>query len=132
MNRSLGHRTATLRNLARALFLTRDAEGNHTERIETTVTKARVLRPFVERLITYGKKGTLHHRRLAFAMAQDKQLVHRIFSEVAGRYEERPGGYTRIVRTRRRQGDGAEMAFIELVDRPAEDLLLSQEAEATE
>lgn len=128
LNRAVGHRTALLRNLVRALVLTKDDNGNNIERIETTIQKAKGLQPFVESLITLGKKGTLHHRRQAFAQLQDKYTVHRLFEELAPRYKERNGGYTRIVRTRRRQGDGAEMALIEFVDRPA----ASVPAEGTE
>jgi len=119
MNRELGHRTCTLRNLTRGLILQKNAQGEYLERIETPATKAKTLRPFVEKLITLGKKGTLHHRRQAFALLQDKEAVHRIFEDLAKRYSARPGGYTRIMHTRRRMGDGVEMAFIELVDRTA-------------
>ena len=118
LNRSLGHRTATLRNLAKALILQEDAEGNKLERIETTVMKAKTLRPYVEKLITLGKKGTLHHRRQAFAQIADKDAVTQLFDVLAPRFKERTGGYTRIILGRRRQGDGAEMAYIQLIDRP--------------
>lgn len=118
LNRSLGHRTATLRNLAKSLILCEDNSGNRIERIETTAVKAKTLRPFVERIITLGKKGTVHHRRQAFAQLADKQAVHRVFEELAPRYKDRTGGYTRIILGRRRMGDGAEMAFIEFIDRP--------------
>jgi large subunit ribosomal protein L17 len=117
MGRSLGHRTATLRNLARALVLSEGADGNKLYRIETTATKAKVLRPFIENLITLGKKGTVHHRRQAFQKLQCKQTVHCIFEELAPAFKDREGGYTRITRTRYRMGDAAEMAYIELVDR---------------
>ncbi len=121
LNRSLGHRTATLRNLARALILQTNEDRENPvnlERIETGAVKAKVLQPFVENLITLGKKGTLHHRRQAFAKLQDKEAVHRIFEVLAPRYKDRQGGYTRVIRTRRRMGDGCEMAYIEFVDRP--------------
>ncbi len=117
LNRPTGHRTATLRNLTRALVLTKDDEGNYTDRIETTTAKAKVLKSFIEKQITLGKKGSVHHRRMAFSNLQCKETVHRIFEELGPRYQERPGGYTRVIRTRRRAGDGAEMAFIEFVDR---------------
>lgn len=117
LNRPTGHRTALLRNLAKALVLSEDAEGNKLERIETTAVKAKVLKSFIEQAVTLGKKGTVHHRRLAFSRLQDKAAVHRIFEEIAPRYADRSGGYTRIIRTRRRLGDGAEMAYIEFVDR---------------
>jgi len=99
-----------LRNLTIALI-------THGQ-IETTAVKAKTLRPFVERLITLGRKATLHHRRLAFAQVPDKVIVHKVFEEIAPRYKDRNGGYTRILLGRRRMGDGAEMAFIELIDRP--------------
>lgn len=111
MNRKLGHRTATLRNLAKALI-------TH-ERIETTATKAKTLKPWVEGIITLGKKGTLHHRRQAFTKLQDKDAVHKVFETLAGRFASRNGGYTRVIRTRQRMGDAAEMALIEFVDREA-------------
>jgi large subunit ribosomal protein L17 len=119
LNRTLGHRTATLRNLTRSLVLQQDENGQHKERIETGLVKAKVLRSYVEKLITLGKKGTLHHRRQAFAILQDKEAVHRIFEVLAKRYATRPGGYTRILQTRRRMGDGCDMAFIEFIDRAA-------------
>ncbi|MBI1291794.1 50S ribosomal protein L17 [bacterium] len=132
MNREIGHRTATLRNLTRGLILQQDASGAYLERIETVATKAKTLRPYVEKLITLGKKGTLHHRRQAFAILQDKEAVHRIFEDLAKRYANRPGGYTRILHTRRRMGDGVEMAYIEMIDRPvAAAPAASSEAEAT-
>lgn len=113
MNRPTGHRNATLRNLAKALI--------EHGRIETTATKAKVLRPFVENLVTLGKKGTLHHRRLAFSRLCDKRAVHKVFEVVGPLFADRDGGYTRIVRTRRRAGDAAEMAIIEFVDWPEGD-----------
>ena len=108
MNRSLGHRTATLRNLAKGLI----AHG----RIETTLTKAKTLRPFIESLVTLGKKGSLHHRRQAFAKLADKQATHKVFETIAPLFKERNGGYTRIIRTRTRMGDAADMALIEFVE----------------
>jgi large subunit ribosomal protein L17 len=111
MSRPTGHRKATLRNLAKAII----THG----RIETTVTKAKILRPFVEVIVTLGKKGTLHHRRQAFAKIGDKRAVHKIFEEISPLFAERNGGYTRIVRTRHRAGDAAEMALIEFVEFPA-------------
>lgn len=109
LNRPTGHRRATLRNLACALI--------NNERIETTAPKAKVLKSYVEQIVTLGKKGTVHHRRQAFAKLMDKKAVHKVFESLAPRYSERPGGYTRVMRTRRRLGDGAEMALIEFVDR---------------
>ncbi len=109
MNRPTGHRIATLRNLSRSLI--------EHERIETTAVKARTLQSFVESIVTLGKKGTVHHRRQAFQRLQDKKAVHKVFEVLGPRFSERPGGYTRVIRTRRRAGDGAEMAFIEFVER---------------
>lgn len=122
LNRPTGHRTATLRNLAAALI--------EHERIETTVTKAKTLRPFVEAVVTLGKKGTLHHRRQAFQKLQDKVAVHKIFEEIGPRYAGRPGGYTRLMRSRQRPGDAAEMAIIEFVDRPVSEDEENKPAEA--
>jgi large subunit ribosomal protein L17 len=85
------------------------------ERITTTLAKAKETRIVAEKLITHGKKGTLHHRRLALAQIPNKTVVKKVFDEVAPRYAERAGGYTRIIKIGRRQGDGAEMAVIELV-----------------
>ncbi len=113
LNRPTGHRTATLRNLAAALI--------EHERIETTATKAKTLRSFVETVVTLGKKGTLHHRRQAFQKLQNKTAVHKVFEELGPRYAERPGGYTRVLRSRQRPGDAAEMAIIEFLDRPVEE-----------
>jgi large subunit ribosomal protein L17 len=112
LSRPTGHRNALLRNLAGSLILSKD------RRIETTVAKAKALQPFVESLLTHGKKGTLHHRRLAFAKLGNKQAVTALFESYAPVFQERNGGYTRLIRTRRREGDGAEMAFLEFVEKP--------------
>jgi large subunit ribosomal protein L17 len=85
------------------------------ERITTTLAKAKETRIVAEKLITHGKKGNLHHRRLALAQIPNKQVVKKVFDDLAPRYETRPGGYTRIVKLGPRQGDGAQMAVIELV-----------------
>jgi large subunit ribosomal protein L17 len=90
------------------------------ERFETTVPKAKELRPVVERLITLGKNDTLAARRQAYSYLTDKAVVHKLFADVGPRCKGRNGGYTRIVRTRIRNGDAAEMAIIELVDRAGE------------
>lgn len=100
-------RIALLRGLAGDLI--------RYERITTTLAKAKETRVVAEKLITHGKKGTLHHRRLALAKLPDTNVVKKIFDDVAPRYAGRAGGYTRIIKTGRRQGDGAEMAIIELV-----------------
>jgi large subunit ribosomal protein L17 len=110
------HRTALLRNQAMALI--------RHERIETTMPKAKELRPFVERLITIAKRGvasgdangrSLHARRLVLAELPDKGVVGKLFESIAPRYAERPGGYTRILRVGFRRGDSAEVAQVELV-----------------
>ncbi len=107
LSRYKDQRTALLRGLVKELI--------RHERITTTLAKAKETRIMAEKLITYGKKGTLHHRRLALAKIPDKKIVEKVFDDVAPRYAERPGGYTRIVKLGQRQGDGAHMAIIELV-----------------
>ncbi|MBI3620587.1 MAG: 50S ribosomal protein L17 [Nitrospirae bacterium] len=105
--RNSGHRRALLRNLTIALV--------EHERLETTVPKAKELRRVADRLVSWGKSGTLHARRMAQSVLQQHGLVVKLFSDIAPRMGDRPGGYTRIIKTRRRVGDGAPMAMIELV-----------------
>ena len=107
LNRDTDHRKALMRNLLRALF-------TH-ERIVTTVAKAKELRRHSDKLITLGKRGDLHARRLALQILPDKKLVKKIFDELAPRYQNRPGGYTRVLRYRNRRGDNAPLAVVELV-----------------
>ncbi|MCY4367092.1 MAG: 50S ribosomal protein L17 [Chloroflexi bacterium] len=107
LSRYKDHRKALLRGLTCELI--------RHERITTTLAKAKETRIVAEKLITHGKKGTLHHRRLALAQVPNKQVVKKVFDDLADRYETRPGGYTRIVKLGPRQGDGAQMAVIELV-----------------
>ena len=109
LNRTTEHRKALMRNLAAALI--------ERERIHTTDAKAKQVRPFVERLVTLGRRGTLAARRLAFSKLGKKQAVHKLFTVLGPRFGERPGGYTRIVKADRRAGDGAPMAYIEFVER---------------
>jgi len=85
------------------------------EKITTTLAKAKETRIVAEKLITHGKKGTLHHRRLALSQIPNKQIVKKVFDDLAVKYAEWPGGYTRIIKLAPRQGDGAKMAVIELV-----------------
>ena len=85
------------------------------ERIRTTEAKAKEVRGMVEKIITLGKKGTLNHRRQAVAFVTDEDMVRKVFDELAQRYADRPGGYTRVVRMEPRKGDGASMALLELV-----------------
>jgi large subunit ribosomal protein L17 len=108
LSRDSAHRKALLRNLQRELI--------EHERIQTSQAKARAVKPKVEKLITLAKRGDLHARRQALsALGQDKFLVHKLFEEVAPRYTERPGGYTRIVKLGPRRSDSTEMVFLELV-----------------
>src|SRR6266852_4469786 len=111
-SRTSAHRKAMFENLAAALL-------KH-EQIRTTLPKAKDLRPIVERLITLGKRGGLHSRRLAIARLQDAALANKLMTVLAERYAARPGGYTRIIKAGYRYGDDAAMAVIELVDRDPE------------
>jgi len=114
LGRSSGHRTALFRNLVTELF--------RHGKIRTTEAKAKAARPVAEKLITIAKKGlsdesyALHARRLAAARLNGSEVVKELFDEIAPRYESRPGGYTRILKLGPRQGDGAEMVLLELVD----------------
>jgi large subunit ribosomal protein L17 len=86
------------------------------ERIETTTAKAKELRPYAERLITLARRGDLHARRLAAMKIQDREVLGKLFGDIAPRFAERPGGYTRILKLGHRKGDAAEMSLIELVN----------------
>jgi large subunit ribosomal protein L17 len=107
LGRNTSHRRALLRNLTTSVLI--------EDRVETTVTKAKAVRPLVEKMITLGKKGDLHARRQALSFLMTDQSVERLFEVVAPRYKDRQGGYLRIVRTGFRKGDGGEKAFIELL-----------------
>jgi len=107
LSRTHTHRKALLRNMATSLF--------RHERIETTTAKAKELRPVAERLITLARRGDVHARRLAGRKIQDRDVLGKLFDDIAPRFSERPGGYTRILRLGTRKGDGAEMSLIELV-----------------
>ena len=108
-DRTKEQRLALYRSLARALIM--------EERIETSLQKAKALRPFVEKLITLGKKGDLTARRRALALLPDRKVIKKLFEEVAPRFENRNGGYTRIIKLPdKRKGDGCELAIIELVE----------------
>ncbi len=109
LNRTAEHRKAMFANMSASLL-------KH-EQIKTTLPKAKELRGFVERLITLGKRGDLHARRQAMSQIQDRDLVAKLFGELAERYASRPGGYTRVLKAGFRYGDMAPMAVIELVDR---------------
>ena len=113
LNRNSSHRKAMFRNMACSLI--------EHEVIKTTVPKAKELRRVAEPLITLAKSDSVANRRLAFSRMRDKAAVGKLFSEIGPRYEERPGGYTRILKCGFRAGDAAPMAFVELVDRPLPD-----------
>jgi large subunit ribosomal protein L17 len=102
------------------------------EVIKTTVPKAKELRRIAEPLITLAKEDSVANRRLAFSRTRDKSAVGKLFTELGPRYQARPGGYTRILKCGFRPGDAAPMAFIELVDRPVEDLDYDEDAEIVE
>ena len=108
LGRKSGHRKALLANLATSLIL--------NKRIQTTVAKAKALKMYVEPLITKCKEDTTHSRRVVFSYLKNKEAVTELFRTVAPKIAERPGGYTRVLKTGFRQGDGADMALIELVD----------------
>ena len=108
LSRDTAHRRSLLRNLSRDLI--------EHERIKTSQAKAKAVKPAVEKLITLAKRGDLHARRRALSeLGQDRFVVHKLFEEIAPRYSERPGGYTRIVKLGHRAGDGADVARIELL-----------------
>jgi large subunit ribosomal protein L17 len=106
-DRPTGQRLALFRSLVRELLI--------HERIQTTVPRAKEIRPMAEKMITLGKEGSLASRRRALMFVTDKDVVSKLFSDIGPRYATRPGGYTRIVRVGKRLGDGADMAIIELV-----------------
>ena len=109
LNRTSSHRKAMFVNMAVALL-------TH-EQIKTTLPKAKELRRVADKMITLGKRGNLHARRQAVSVLKDKALVGKVFSDLAERYKERTGGYTRVLRAGYRYGDSAPMAIIQLVDR---------------
>jgi large subunit ribosomal protein L17 len=110
LHRDSSHRKAMLRNLAVSVL-------TH-ERVRTTEAKAKEVRRLVDRIITWGKRGDLHARRLTVRQVGNRTVVKRVFDELAPRYENRPGGYTRMLKIGYRQGDNAPMVLLELVDRP--------------
>ena len=113
LNRNSSHRKAMFRNMAQSLF-------TH-EIIKTTLPKAKELRRVAEPLITLAKQDSLAQRRLAFDRLRDREVVGKLFNELAPRYKDRPGGYLRILKCGYRAGDNAPMAYVELVDRPREE-----------
>lgn len=119
LNRTAAHRRAMLRNMAASLL--------EHEAIRTTLPKARELRRFVEPLITQSREDTPHRRRRMFNRLRDRAAVGKLFAELGPRYRSRPGGYLRILKAGFRPGDNAPLAYVELVDRPADET----EAEAS-
>jgi len=107
--REKGHRDLMLKNLVASLV-------KH-ERINTTQARAKEIRSLAERVITYGKKGSVHHRRLAFKVLKNRDLVKKVFDEIAPRFETTEGGYTRVLKNGYRRGDSAPMAIIEFTQR---------------
>ncbi|EIE20899.1 ribosomal protein L17 [Coccomyxa subellipsoidea C-169] len=112
LGRTVAHRWSLLRTMVSQLV--------RHERIETTVAKAKELRKLADRVITWGKEGDLHARRKAAAVVRGDDVLQKVFTEMAERYKDRDGGYTRILRTRQRTNDAAHMAYIEYVDRDGE------------
>jgi len=110
LNRSASHRWALMRNLVTSLL--------REERIRTTDPKAKELRRWAERVISLGKQGSLHARRQALGIVQDKAVVGKLFDTIAPRFKDRPGGYTRIVKIGWRHGDAAPLSMVELVAEP--------------
>ena len=109
LNRTSSHRKALFKNMAQAII-------KH-EQIVTTLPKAKTMKPIVDKLISLGKKGSLHARRQAFSKLRDENMVAKLFGTLAPRYADRNGGYTRVLKAGYRYGDSAAMAVIELVDR---------------
>jgi len=120
LSRTGAHRRAMFRNMTASLV--------EHELIKTTLPKAKELRRFAEPLITLAKQDSVANRRLAFSRLQDKAAVGKLFSELAPRYEGRPGGYIRILKCGFRSGDAAPMAYVELVDRPQVEAVDLEEA----
>ena len=120
LGRDSAHRKALYSNLAGALI--------EHGRIKTTVTKAKAVKPIAEQMITLGRRGDLHARRQATAFLRSRDVVHKLFAEVAPRFKDRPGGYSRIIKIGPRPGDAAEMVYLELVD---EDYVAKRREERT-
>ena len=109
LNRTSSHRKALFKNMAHAII-------KH-EQIITTLPKAKTMKPIIDKLITLGKRGSLHARRQAFSQLRDNNMVSKLFGDLATRYAERQGGYSRVLKAGYRYGDAAAMAVLELVDR---------------
>jgi large subunit ribosomal protein L17 len=108
LGRTSAHRKAMLRNLVTSLL--------HHERIETTDAKAKEVRRLADRMITLGKRGDLHARRQALSVIRQREVTAKVFDDLAERFRERPGGYTRVLKVRRRPGDAAPLSIVELVE----------------
>jgi large subunit ribosomal protein L17 len=113
LNKNSSHRKADFRNMTTSLF--------RHELIKTTLPKAKELRGFAEPFITLAKQDSVAKRRLAFARLRDREMVSKLFNELGPRYQERPGGYLRVMKCGTRAGDAATMAYVELVDRPQDE-----------
>src|SRR5437763_7560843 len=124
LGRDSAHRKALYANLAGSLI--------EHGRIRTTEAKAKAVKPFAEQMITLGKRGDLAARRQAIAELRSQDVVHQLFADVAPRFAERPGGYTRIVKLGPRQGDAAEMVYLELVDYAPERAVAAPRARQTQ
>jgi large subunit ribosomal protein L17 len=122
IGRSGAHRKALLANMASSLF--------YHGQVKTTLVKAKALRSYAEKLVTLGKKGSLHQRRLAISKLRDKDAVKILFDEIAPAYEGRDGGYTRIIKLGQRRGDAAEMCILQLVEPNVE--VKAEKSEETE
>mgnify|MGYP001305039674 FL=1 len=112
LNRTSSHRKALFKNMAQAII-------KH-EQIITTLPKAKTMKPIIDKLITLGKKGSIHARRQAFSQLRDNNMVSKLFGDLATRYADRQGGYSRVLKAGFRYGDAAAMAVLELVDRDEE------------
>ncbi len=121
LNRNSSHRKAMFKNMAASLF--------HNEIIKTTLPKAKELRRVAEPLITMAKNDSVSKRRMAFARLRDRDAVTKLFNELGPRYQDRPGGYLRILKCGFRAGDSAPMAIVELVDRPVEEAVEEEAGE---
>jgi large subunit ribosomal protein L17 len=124
LNRNSSHRKAMFSNMASSLV--------RHEVIKTTLPKAKELRRVIEPLITLAKQDSVSNRRLAFARTRDQEVVGKLFNELGPRYQERAGGYTRIMKCGFRAGDNAPMAYVELVDRPEVDATVAEEVAVEE
>jgi large subunit ribosomal protein L17 len=124
LQRTTSHRLAMLRNMVTSLL--------EHERITTTVPKAKEARKMAEKVITLGKRGGLHNVRLAQRVVKNREVLQKVFGELKDRYAKRPGGYTRLMRAGFRRGDAAEIAILELVDRPVESANQGESAKTAE